>query len=89
MDLSLPGGDSWVLSASEYAAKHWRLRPVGNGDRVAISSNIVKIEQLHTPTASSQYVMWRCVEEAGAQNTVREVGGGGRWNTERLCSGNV
>lgn len=43
-----------------------------------IRFNMVKAEPLPSITASAQYVMWHCVEEAGAQNTVQEVVGGGK-----------
>lgn len=62
----------------EYEAKHCKFCLVGNENCVAISSNIIKVEQLRILTPSLQYVMWHCEEEAEAQNTAQEVGGGGR-----------
>lgn len=47
---------------------------MGHGNRVAAG----RVVQLHLLTASLQYEMWQCVEEAGTRNTAREVGGGGR-----------
>lgn len=47
---------------------------MGHGIRVATG----RVVQLRLLTASLQYEMWHCVEEAGTRNTAREVGGGGR-----------
>lgn len=89
MEMSWRGVDSLILSAFACEAKLCRFCLVSNRKCVPISSNIIKVEQLHILTPSLQYVMRHCEEEAGAQNTAQEMGGGGRWNRERLCLGNV
>lgn len=78
METSLQDGDSRLLSTLEDGAKCSRFCSRSKENAVAIRSNIVKAEPLPSITASAQYVMWHCVEEAGAQNTVQEVVGGGK-----------
>lgn len=50
---------------------------MGHGNRVAAG----RVVQLHLLTASLQYEMWQCVEEAGTRNTA--AGGGRRWEVEQ------